>query len=209
MSTAIIRWLSYIYPFLCKRRINIFGVVWVITHRQTYTNKSMSFDGMHPWLLRELADVVLLLSTISGKSWIMGEGPDDWRNASVTSIFKKGKNENPGNYHLLSLTSIPAMIMKKVILEVVTKDIKEKMVIRNSQCRFIKGKSSFTNLTAFWDDMAGWIDKERAVDLSTLASQEFCTVSHDILAGELRKCGWMDSEVGQEAEWQTVTLQLV
>lgn len=78
----------------------------------------------------------------------MGEVPDD-RNASVTSIFKKGKNENPGNYHLVSLTSISAMIMEKVILEVVTKDIKAKIVIRNSQCRLIKGKSSFTNLTAF------------------------------------------------------------
>lgn len=129
----------------------------------------MSSDGMHPWLLRELADVVvMLLSTIFEKSW--REVPDDWKNANVTSIFKKGKKENPGNYQLVSFTSIPAMIMEMVILEVVTKNIKEKKVIRNSQRGLIKGKSSLTHLTTFSDDMAGWIGEERAVDLSTLTS---------------------------------------
>lgn len=63
----------------------------------------------------------------------MENGRDDWRNANVTSIFKKCKKENPENCQLASLTSIPPIIMEKVILEVITKNIKEKKVIRNSQ----------------------------------------------------------------------------
>jgi len=34
------------------------------------------------------------------------EVPEDWRKANVTPVFKKGKKEDPGNYRLVSLTSI-------------------------------------------------------------------------------------------------------
>ncbi|GAB0183470.1 mitochondrial enolase superfamily member 1 [Grus japonensis] len=36
-----------------------------------------------------------------------GEVPEDWRKASVTPVFKKGKKEDLGNYGPVSLTSIP------------------------------------------------------------------------------------------------------
>jgi len=36
--------------------------------------------------------------------------PEDWRKASVTTIFKKDKKEDPGNYRPVSLTSIPLYI---------------------------------------------------------------------------------------------------
>jgi len=34
----------------------------------------------------------------------MREVPEDWTIASVTSVFKKGKKEDPRNYRLVSLT---------------------------------------------------------------------------------------------------------
>jgi len=52
-----------------------------------------------PTRLRELADVIAEpLSIIFDRSWRTGEVPKDWRKASVTPIFKKGKKEDPGNY---------------------------------------------------------------------------------------------------------------
>ena len=60
-------------------------------------HKSMGSDGMHPRVLRELADVIAEpLSIIFERSWRTGEVPEDWRRASVTPIFKKGKKEDPG-----------------------------------------------------------------------------------------------------------------
>lgn len=54
--------------------------------------------------------------------------------------------------------------MEQIILEVITKHIEEK-VIRSSQHKFTKEKSCLTNLIAIYDDMAGWVDGGRAVDV--------------------------------------------
>ncbi|PKU27723.1 rna-directed dna polymerase from mobile element hypothetical protein [Limosa lapponica baueri] len=63
---------------------------------------------MHTQMLRELADVIAKpLSIIFERSWRTGEVPEDWRKATVTPVFKKGKKEDTGNYRPVSLTSIP------------------------------------------------------------------------------------------------------
>jgi len=68
--------------------------------------KSMGPDGMHPRVLRELADVIAEpLFIIFERSWSTGEVPEGWRKAIVTAVFKKGKKEDPGNYRPVSLTS--------------------------------------------------------------------------------------------------------
>jgi len=90
--------------------------------RDLNTYKSMGPDGMHPRVLRELVDVIAEpLSIIFERSWRTGEVPQDWRKASVTPIFKKGNKEDPGNYRLVSLTSIPGKVMEQLILEVIIK----------------------------------------------------------------------------------------
>ena len=71
-------------------------------------HKSMGPDGVHPRVLRELAEVVAEpLSVIYQRSWRTGEVPEDWRTTSVSPVFKKGKKEDPGNYRPVSLASVP------------------------------------------------------------------------------------------------------
>jgi len=60
------------------------------------------------------------LSIVYQKSWLTGEVPDDWRIASVTLIYKKGRKEDPGNYRPVSLTSVPGKIMERFILSALT-----------------------------------------------------------------------------------------
>ncbi|KFP30250.1 RNA-directed DNA polymerase from mobile element jockey, partial [Colius striatus] len=93
-------------------------------------HKSMDPDGMHPRVLRELADVIAKpLSIIFEQSWRTSEVPEDWRKANVTPVFKKGRKNDPGNYRPVSLTSIPGKVMEQLILNVITEHMKEKMVI--------------------------------------------------------------------------------
>ncbi|GAB0180066.1 mitochondrial enolase superfamily member 1 [Grus japonensis] len=154
-------------------------------------HKSMGSDGMHPRVLRELADVIAMpLSIIFERSWRIGEVPEDWRKVIVTPVFKKGKKEDAGNYRPVSLSSIPGKVMEQLILGVFNKHVEEK-VIGSGQYGFTKGKSCLTNLIiAFYDGMTGWVDEGRAVDVVYLDfSKAFATVSHNILIGKFRKCG--------------------
>ncbi|GAB0208703.1 mitochondrial enolase superfamily member 1 [Grus japonensis] len=99
-------------------------------------DKSMVPYGMHPRVVRELADVIARPpSIIFESSWRTGEVPEDWRKANVTLVFKKGRKEDPGNYRPVSLTSIPGKVMEQLILGVINKHVEEKKVIGSGKLR--------------------------------------------------------------------------
>jgi len=59
----------------------------------------MGPDEMHPQVLGELADEgAKTLSIIFERSWWSGEVPTNWKRDNITSNFKNGKKEDPGNY---------------------------------------------------------------------------------------------------------------
>ena len=94
------------------------------------THKSMGPDGIHPRVLRELAEVLTKpLSIIYQQSWLTGEVPVDWKLASVMPIYKKGRKEDPGNYRPVSLTSVPGKIMEQFILSAITRHVQDNQVI--------------------------------------------------------------------------------
>jgi len=164
-------------------------------------HKHMGPDGMHPKVLRELADIIAEpLSIIFERSWRTGEVPED--QANLTPMFTNGKKEDPVNYRPVSLTSIPGKMMEELILEVIIKQVEEKKVIRSSQHGFTKGKSCLTNLIAFYNGMTGWVDEGRAVGVVYLDfSKAFDTVSHNILLGKLKKCGLDEWSVRWIEKW--------
>ncbi|RMC16602.1 hypothetical protein DUI87_06539 [Hirundo rustica rustica] len=117
--------------------------------------KSMGPDGIHPRVMRELADELAEpLSIIYHQSWLTGEVLDNWKLANVTAIHKKGAKEDPDNYRPVSLTSVPGKIMEQFLLSAITQNLQDGQGIRPSQHGFRRGRSCFTNLISFYDQVA-------------------------------------------------------
>ena len=79
-------------------------------------DKSPGLDGIHPMLLKSCAhQVAKPLSLIYQASFDEGQLPSDWKLANISPFFKKGPNNNPGNYRPVSLTSVPCKLMERDI----------------------------------------------------------------------------------------------
>ena len=86
----------------------------------------MGMDGVHPRVLRELAEVVAeLLSIIFENLWLSGDVPDDWKKSSLSFTRKGGRR----NYRPVSFTSVPGKIMEQILLEDILRHMREKRVI--------------------------------------------------------------------------------
>ena len=95
--------------------------------------KSMGPDGLHPRVLRELADVAAKPpSIILRQSWLTGDVLAEWRLASVMPIFKKGHKDDPGSYRPISLTSVPGKVMEQIISGAIMDQLKANQGIRPS-----------------------------------------------------------------------------
>ncbi|CAM5103254.1 unnamed protein product [Eretmochelys imbricata] len=102
--------------------------------------------------------------------------------------------------------------MEQVLKESILKHLEERKVIRNSQHGFTKGKSCLTNLIAFYDEITGSVDEEKAVDVLFLDfSKVFDMVSHSILVSKLKKYGldgcttrWVESWLDCRAQWVVI-----
>lgn len=74
-----------------------------------------------------------------------------------------------GNYRPISLSLISVKVLEQLNLETISKLVKDKKVIGNSQHRFMKKKTCLTNLVAFFFAlMIVLMDKGRAVEVFSL-----------------------------------------
>ncbi|KAK4826398.1 hypothetical protein QYF61_008685 [Mycteria americana] len=181
----------------------------------------MGPDGIHPRVLRELAEELAKpLSIIYQQSWLTGVVPDDWRLANVMPIYKKGRKEDPENYRPVSLTSVPGKIMERFILSPLNRHVQANQGIRPSQHGFMKGRSCLTNFISFYNQVTRPVDEGKAVAVIYLDfSKAFDTNSHSILleklvAHGLGKCilrwvkNWLDGRAqrvvvnGVKSSWR-------
>jgi len=98
--------------------------------RNLNIHKPVGPDEMHPRVLKDLADVIAKQVSITfQRPWQSGKVPCGWRKGNIVPIFKKEKQEVPGNYQPVSFTSVPGKIMEQLLLEVMLRPIEENEVM--------------------------------------------------------------------------------
>jgi Endonuclease-reverse transcriptase/Reverse transcriptase (RNA-dependent DNA polymerase) len=121
-------------------------------------------NGIGPGLLQELSEEVApILASIYNKSMATGQVPNDWREANVTPIFKKGAKTAPENYRP-TLTSVCCKMLESIVKDRVMKHLKKHGLIRNIQHGFLPGRSCTTNLLTFFEKVTAEIDNGGSFD---------------------------------------------
>ena len=162
-------------------------------------NKSPNPDGHHPVLLKELADeLALALAIVCQKSLSEGCLPQEWKDAHISPIFKKGKKSVPGNYRPVSLTSIICKVIESLFQDHVVHHITSKQLLTDNQHGFIHGHSCATNILAVFDAWTEATDMGLAVDAIYLDfAKAFDMVPHQRLITKLESYGVR----GTVAQW--------
>lgn len=195
---------------------------------QINADSSPGPDGIPSKVIKELKEELLLpLGVLFKESLKSGKIPDEWREAEVVPLFKKGKRSDPSNYRPVSLTVIICKIMERIIKAQMTTFIECNGLIENSQHGFRRGRSPQTNLIEYQNTTTKWIDEGRSFDVLYLDfAKAFDVVSHDRLLLKLKKVGvdgvllkWLEDWLkgrrqrvrvdGEHSEWEDVLSSVV
>ena len=124
--------------------------------------KASGPDNISTRILKETAtEVAPCLAIILQHSYDTGQVPNDWRNANITAIFKKGSKVDPSNYRPVSLTSVVCKIMEHIIFSQVMKHLNDNNILVHYQHGFRSGHSCETQLLTTIEDISRTLDMRK------------------------------------------------
>ena len=187
-------------------------------------DKAPGVDNIYPVVLQQLAGILCIpLSVLFKKSLETKQVPEDWKNANVTPLFKKGLRGLAENYRPVSLTCVCSKLLESIVRDAIVEHLKRHNLIGDSQHGFLKGRSCLTNLLFFLEKVTAFVDEGYPVDVLYLDfSKAFDKVPHKRLLLKLRAHGigmeirdwigeWLDGRNqrvvvnGKMSEWSRVT----
>ena len=166
------------------------------------TNKSPGPDKIHPRVLHDVADSLSTpLEIIFKTSLSCKEIPEDWKQANVSSIFKKGKKTLPQNYRPVSLTCIVCKMLEGIIRDSIVKHMKKNNLFSSKQFGFIAGRSTILQLLHVMNIWTEIMDQGGCLDVVYCDFMKaFDKVPHKRLLYKTEKygitgniLGWIDS----------------
>ena len=154
-------------------------------------HKAPGPDHISPKVLKALAnEIAPILTLIYQSSLNSGYVPQDWRNANVAPIFKKGQQYDPANYRPVSLTSIPCKIFEHVIVSAIMNHLETNEILRTEQHGFRKHRSCETQLINFTDELFTALENGNQANVIIMDfAKAFDKVNHSLLVHKLSKYG--------------------
>ena len=156
-------------------------------------------DGITPKLLQNCVEEISpVLAMIFRKSMEQGVVPEEWRQANVIPIFKKGKKSDPGNSRPVSLTSVVCKMMESIIKDDLMAHLDRNKLINKSQHGFMKNRSCTTNLLEFLEVITEAADSGKSIDVIYL---DFAKAFDKVPTERLLKKLKAHSVEGRVANW--------
>ena len=175
------------YPSIKPLVISDNGVEKILSKLQI--KKACGPDNVSCRILRELApELAPVLTAIFDQSLSTGEIPDDWSQALVAPIFKKGNRHAAANYRPVSLTSVPCKIFEHILCSHIRGHLDKHGILTNLQHGFRRGFSCESQLLITLQDLFYW--RDRGVQVA----KAFDAVPHESLLGKLGFYG-IDSSI--------------
>ena len=130
------------------------------------------------------------LANIFQQSLDTGTLPNDWRNANISPIIKKGNKQMASNYRPISLTSVCCKTLEHIICKHMLNHLENNKIVSPLQHGFYNSHSCESQLILTMHDIMQNIDSKQQTDLVILDfSKAFETVPHKKLLFKLSKYG--------------------
>ena len=170
-------------------------------------------DGIGPKILQTCTEQLApVLAMIFRKSINQGMVPEEWRQANVVPIFKKGSKADPGNYRPVSLTCISCKLLEGILKEDIMAHLGRNRLINASQHGFMKNKSCATNLLEFVEKITEAADGGKSIDVIYLDfAKAFDKVPTERLLKKMAAHGiegttgrWIAAWLKNRTQWVTI-----
>ena len=154
-------------------------------------NKATGPDGIPGKILKmcanELADVYRLLFQASLDQ---GALPDDWKDACIVPLFKKGDRSKAENYRPVSLTSISSKLLEHIVHSNIMDHLDKFGFLNDAQHGFRQKRSCETQLITTLNDFSDCLNNKEQIDAILLDfSKAFDKVDHEGLLLKLEHAG--------------------
>ena len=169
------------YPSINALHVSTSGIAKLLANFKV--RKASGPDDIPARALKELAqELAAPLSFVFNQSLTSGVIPDDWKNAHVSPIHKKGSKHQAENYRLISLTCICSKLLEHDVCH----HLEEHNILTHLQHGFRSGMSMVTQLLLTTQDIFCQWDNKTQVDIAVLDfAKAFDKVPHRSLLNKL------------------------